>query len=172
MTSGRLRAALAAIVLIVAGGCAAAARTTVEIVAIGASNTLGWGVRGDETYPARLQTMLAAKGYNVRVTNAGVLFDTTAGMLRRLDASVPDGTRVVILQPGGNDLRFFGSKDQRAANIDAMVKRLRERRIRSIVFDPDIPLKYFQSDGIHLTAEGHAMFADKLLPLVIRAIAE
>jgi acyl-CoA thioesterase-1 len=167
-----MKAAVAVILLVLAVVCATAARPVIEIVAIGASNTLGWGVRGDETYPARLQSMLTARGYNVRVANAGVLFDTTGGMLRRLDASVPDGTRIVILQPGGNDLRFFGNKEERAANIDAMVRRLRERRIRSIVFDPEISPRYFQSDGIHLTAEGHAMFADKLLPLVIRAIAE
>ena len=40
---------------------------------------------------------------NARVANAGINGDTTAGMLRRLDRAVPAGTRVVILQPGGND---------------------------------------------------------------------
>lgn len=169
MTSGSIRAALAATLLVSSFGFAATA-STINIVAIGASNTLGWGVGSDEAYPARLQASLITKGYNVRVTNAGVLFDTTGGMLQRLDMAVPEGTRIVILQPGGNDLRFFGSKEQRAANIAAMVKRLRERGVKSIVFDPVIPPKYFQPDGIHLTAEGHAMFAAKLLPLVANAI--
>ena len=172
MTSGSMRAALAAASLFVSALFAPVSAAIINIVAVGASNTLGWGVGGEEAYPARLQALLSAKGYDVHVANAGVLFDTTAGMLRRLDSAVPDGTRLVILQPGGNDLRFFGSREQRAANIDAMVKRLRERHIKSIVFDPAIAPKYFQLDGIHLTAEGHAMFAAKLLPLVVSAIAK
>ena len=49
----------------------------------------------------------------------------------------PKGTDIVILQPGGNDLRFFGTKAARTANIAAMVQRLRARGIRVIVYDPD-----------------------------------
>ena len=158
--------------LLVAAANVNAAPATIEIVAIGASNTLGWGVLPGSAYPERLQAMLRDKGYNVRIANAGVLFDTTAGMLSRLDSAVPEGTRVVILQPGGNDLRFFGTKERRAANIDAMAKRLRARKIKVIVFDPVIPPQYYQWDGIHLSADGHAMFAAKLLPQVIKAITQ
>jgi len=155
---------------IFASAKATAAPGTIEIVAIGASNTLGFGVMPGNTYPARLEALLRDKGFNARVTNSGVLFDNTGGMLRRLDASVPDGTRLVILQPGGNDLRFGGSKEQRAANIAAMVRRLHARHIKVIVFDPAIPARYYQWDGIHITSEGHAMFAASLLPQVISAI--
>src|ERR1017187_6509823 len=31
-------------------------------------------------------------------------------MLRRINSDVPNNTNIVILQPGTNDLRFFGSK--------------------------------------------------------------
>ncbi len=115
--------------------------------------------------------MLKGKGYNVRVTNAGMILDTTSGMLRRLDGAVPDRTRIVILQPGGNDLRFFGTRERRAANIEAMVTRLRARKIEVIVFDPKIPRQYYQFDGIHITTKGHAMFASTLLPQVIAILA-
>jgi acyl-CoA thioesterase I len=158
-------AAISALILIAADVCAAP--PTINIVAIGASNTSGWGVRPQYAYPARLQAMLKEKGYKVRVTNAGMIFDTTAGMLRRIDSAAPDGTRIVILQPGGNDFRFFGTRERRSANIDAMVARLLSRKIEVIVFDPEIPSKYYQFDGIHITAKGHAMFASALLPQVI-----
>ena len=107
-----------------------------NIVAIGASNTSGFGVGAHDAYPAQLQVLLRKKGIPAKVTNAGVLGDTTTGMLRRLDNATPKGTNIVILQPGANDLRFGFSKEQRAANIKAMVKRLRARDIRVIVFDP------------------------------------
>ena len=157
----------ATLLLILMAADLRAAPQTINIVAIGASNTSGWGVRPQDAYPARLQAMLKEEGFKVRITNAGMILDTTAGMLRRIDGAVPDRTRLVILQPGGNDLRFFGTKEHRAANIGAMVRRLRARKINVIVFDPEIPPQYYQFDGIHITAEGHAMFASQLLPQVI-----
>ena len=137
-----------------------------RIVAIGASNTHGWYVN-EGAYPAQLQAMLRAKGIDAQVTNAGVPFDTTAMMLRRVDKDVPNGTDVAILQPGGNDLRFFGSREQRAANIAEMARRLRARGIKVIVYDEEIPLRYYTIDFIHLTREGHAMIAAALLPRVM-----
>ena len=119
-----------------------------NIVAISASNTFGWGVGSQNAYPAQLQTILRKKGIQ-DLTNAGVLGDTTAGMLRRLDSAVPTGTNIVILQPGANDLRFGFSKEQRAADIAEMVKRLRAHDIRVIVFDPKIPEDLYQWDHIH-----------------------
>jgi acyl-CoA thioesterase-1 len=141
-----------------------------RIVAIGASNTHGWYVGNAGAYPAQLQALLKARGINAQVINAGVPFDTTAMMLRRLDRDVPNGTNIAILQPGGNDLRFFGTRQQRAANIAEMARRLRARAIDVIVYDDDIPLRYYTIDFIHLTREGHAMIAAALLPRVMAVV--
>jgi acyl-CoA thioesterase I len=142
-----------------------------NIVAIGASNTAGWGVGSQRAYPARLQAMLRAEGYDARVINAGVSFSTTNGMLGRLDSVVPAGTSLLILQPGGNDLRFFGSKEQRAANIAAIVSRMHDRNIEVIVLDNDIvPAEYLQWDRIHFTAKGHAWAASWLMLEVIASL--
>jgi acyl-CoA thioesterase I len=131
-----------------------------NIVAIGASNTSGFGVGEQNAYPAQLQALLRKKGIDAHVTNAGALGDVTAGMLRRLDAAVPKGTDIVILQPGANDLRFFGTKEARAANIAAMVQRLHARGIRVIVYDPPIiPDDFYQWDHIHFNAAAHAKIA-------------
>src|SRR5262245_1314599 len=115
---------------------------SLNIVVVGASNTVGWGVGAANAFPARLQTILKERGIDAKVTSAGVIGDTTGGMLRRIDTAVPDNTNIVILQPGTNDLRFFGSKQQRAANISAIVDRLRRRHIRVIVLDPVIPTRF------------------------------
>ena len=138
-----------------------------DIVAIGASNTHGWYVGNEGAYPAQLQALLKAQGIDAQVTNAGVPFDTTAMMLRRIDRDVPNGTDIAILQPGGNDLRFFGTKQQRAANVAEMERRLRARSIKVIVYDEEIPLRYYTFDFIHLTREGHAMIASALFPRVM-----
>jgi acyl-CoA thioesterase-1 len=151
-------------------GIDGATAAALNIVALGASNTSGWGVDSQSAYPVRLEAMLKAKGYDAHVTNAGVSFDTTGGMLRRVDSAVPPGTSVVVLNPGGNDLRFFGSKEQRNANIAAIVARLRARHIKVIVFENTImPTNLYQWDGIHFNAEGHNFLAAYLLPQVIAA---
>jgi acyl-CoA thioesterase-1 len=136
---------------------------TLNIVAVGASNTSGFGVGEQNAYPAQLQALLRKKGIDARVTNAGVAGDVTAGMLSRLDGAVPKGTNLVILQPGANDLRFFGTKAARTANIAAMAQRLRARGIRVIVYDPDpIPSDWYQWDHIHFNAAAHAKIAATL----------
>jgi acyl-CoA thioesterase-1 len=136
------RAALLA-VLVVSCGNISANSSPLRIVAVGASNTHGWYVGNQGSYPAQLQALLRAKGIDAQVTNAGVPFDTTAMMLRRIDKDVPNGTELVILQPGGNDLRFLGSKQQRAANITEMERRLRARSIKVVLYDDEIPLRYY-----------------------------
>jgi len=153
-------AALLAAPLLTAGAVQARPLT---IVAIGASNTTGFGVGEQNAYPAVLQALLRKKGIAANVINAGVNGDVTAGMLRRIDSAVPKGTDIVILQPGGNDLRFFGTKAARAANIAAMAQRVRARGIRVIVYDPDpVPADFYQWDHIHFNAAAHAKIAATL----------
>lgn len=144
----------------------------VRIVAIGASNTHGWYVGNQGAYPAQLQTLLQANGIDAEVINAGVPFDTTQAMLKRLHRAVPQGTDVVIVQPGANDRRFLGTRQQRAANIAAMENWLRDRSIKVIVYDEEIPLRYYTFDFIHLTRDGHAMIAETLLPRVISTLGK
>jgi acyl-CoA thioesterase-1 len=157
----RICACIFATVLALAAGPLQA--RPIHIVAIGASNTTGFGVGEQNAYPAVLERLLRHKGIDAQVTNAGVNGDVTTGMRNRLDAAVPKGTDIVILQPGGNDLRFFGSKQVRSANIAAMVQRLHARGIRVIVYDPDpVPRDFYQWDGIHFNAAAHAKIAATL----------
>lgn len=157
--------------LLLAGTAAPAARAAaLTVVAVGASNTSGWGVGEEAAYPARLEALLRERGLDVQVVNAGRPFDTTGGMLGRLDAAVPPGASLVVLQPGANDLRFFGTREGRAANIAAMVARLTERAIPAIVYDPAFPPEAYQWDRIHINREGHARIAQDLLPQVMEVL--
>ncbi|MGB7040020.1 MAG: GDSL-type esterase/lipase family protein [Xanthobacteraceae bacterium] len=164
-----LRALAVAVVLCLASPAIAA---TLNIVAIGASNTTGFGVGEANSYPALLQTLLRKKGINANVTNAGVNGDVTSGMLRRIDGAVPKGTDLVILQPGGNDLRFLGTKEARTANVNAMVARLKARHIRVIVYDPNpVPPDFYQWDHIHFNAAAHAKIAATLAAQISAQVA-
>jgi acyl-CoA thioesterase-1 len=147
-----------------------------QIVALGASNTQGKGVSSSEAWPAVLESMLHAKGRNVTVTNAGISGDTTGGELARLDSSVPAGTKVVILNFGGNDFKrgrrggALFSPESRQANMASILAELHKRHIRTIVADGMINsvrhAGMVQVDGIHLTAEGHRQVAARLVGMV------
>src|SRR5438132_11731770 len=134
MCAHYVRAILFAVTVLLSAMTAAAA-AQLRIVAIGASNTQGWYVGKQGAYPAKLEALLKAKGIDAQVINAGVPFDTTAGMLKRIDGDVPSGTDIVILQPGANDWRLLGPKEQRAANIANVQHHLRRRWINGIVYD-------------------------------------
>jgi acyl-CoA thioesterase I len=137
-----------------------------EVVALGASNTYGKGVNRGEDFPSQLEAMLHAKGLHVSVANAGVSGDTTAGMLSRFDGAVDGATRVLLLQPGGNDARK-GVADRRADNIRAIMNKASQRHIRVVMVENamfrGLP---HQVDGQHLTPEGYKMLAAALLPRV------
>jgi acyl-CoA thioesterase-1 len=119
----RTRILLFAAVL-AAAACGGAFPAPAQIVALGASNIAGRGVSSSEAFPAQLERMLAAKGYNVHVTNAGVNGDTNAGMLARLDQAVPEGTKIVLLgtRGGSFNARRLGQGDQNVEGIESRAR--------------------------------------------------
>jgi acyl-CoA thioesterase-1 len=152
-----------------------------RIVALGASNTAGFGVGQGQAYPAQLQQMLRARGIEAQVSNAGISGDTSAGMLARLDSAVPAGTQVVILDPGNNDLKACTepwrpqrcvTPAQRAATITSIAGRLRGRGVKVLMAKIEfnlIPIGQWQADRRHLTVEGHRTVAARLAPQVATA---
>lgn len=151
---------------------------TINIVALGASQTAGrgqgrhsGGVSPDQAFPAQLESMLRARGYDAQVTNAGVAGDTTDGMLSRLDSSVPAGTRLVILQPGTNDGSRGGSAGA-TVNVPKIIQNLKARGIKVIMANMRraVTAADIGPDGQHLTARGQTLVAARLLPQVIGAI--
>ena len=118
---------LAALVLL--GSAAAALADPYRIVGFGDSLMAGYGLDAGQSFPEKLEKALREKGHDVVIANAGVSGDTTSGGLSRLDWSVPDGTQLVILELGANDmLRGIGPEITRT-NLDAIIARLKERNI-------------------------------------------
>jgi acyl-CoA thioesterase I len=108
----------------------AQAAEPIRVVALGDSLTAGYGVTADNAFPAKLQKALAARGLDVAIENAGVSGDTAAGGLARLDWSVPDGTRAVLLALGANDMLRGNDPAVMKAALDEILTRLQARGIR------------------------------------------
>jgi acyl-CoA thioesterase I len=114
--------AFAVVSLLLAGGPALAAPLT--IVDIGDSLTAGHGLPESESFPSQLEARLRRDGLDVRLVNAGVSGDTTAGGLARLDWALADKPGMVILALGANDaLRGIDPAVVRA-NLDKMIGKI------------------------------------------------
>ena len=98
----------------------------IDIVGFGDSLMAGYQLEPGQSFPEKLQAALRARGHDVSVANAGVSGDTTSG---GLDWSVPDGTDLVILELGANDMLRGVSPAIAERNLDAMLARLTERGI-------------------------------------------
>jgi acyl-CoA thioesterase I len=144
---------------------AVATDAAVKVVVLGDSLTAGFGLPAGAAFPARLDSALKAKGHAVEIGNAGVSGDTASGGLARLDWSVPPGTEAVILELGANDaLRGVDPKVTRAA-LDAILSRLKARRISVLLAGmrapPNMGAEYARAfDAIYpaLAAEHDVLF--------------
>jgi acyl-CoA thioesterase-1 len=99
----------------------------------------GYGLAAESAFPVRLEAALKAKGYDVRVMDAGVSGDTASAGLARLDWAVPAGTEAVIVELGANDaLRGLDPKVTRNA-LETIVRRLKERRAEVLLAGMQAP---------------------------------
>ncbi|MBZ9998256.1 arylesterase [Mesorhizobium sp. BH1-1-4] len=115
--------------LAICGAISSARAEPFKIVGFGDSLMAGYALGPGEGFTDKLQAALRAKGHDVTVANAGVSGDTSSGGLARLDWSVPDGTQLVILELGANDMLRGVSPDITKRNLDEMLGRLKQRKI-------------------------------------------
>lgn len=104
----------------------------VTILAFGDSLFAGYGVEQSQSYPARLEAALRARGINAKIVNAGVSGDTTAGGLQRLDfalSGMKSPPALVIVSLGGNDMLRGLPPTQTRNNLDQLLTKLGQRKI-------------------------------------------
>jgi acyl-CoA thioesterase-1 len=124
---------LGAVLLALTVGTGMARAAPVTVLAFGDSLTAGYGVAPEEAYPAKLEAALKAKGYNVRIVNAGVSGDTTAGGLARLDWALGDRPAYALVELGANDaLRGLEPADT-AANLDKILQGLEQAKVKVLL---------------------------------------
>lgn len=162
-----------ALLWLVSIGVTAVRAETVRILALGASNTNGRGVATESAWPAQLQQMLRAKGYDVVVTVNAVNGQTSGQILARAKSAITPGTKFVIFDNGGDNDRKRGvppaETNANVAQIVATIKAHGATPIRApyrAVAGHMYSSAGYQGDGHHLTAESHARVAAALLPQI------
>ncbi len=144
------------------------------VIVLGDSITAGYGLDASESYPALLQQRFADQG--VRVINAGLSGDTTAGGLRRLDWLLKGKCDVLVVALGANDGLRGVAVSETAANLRAIISKTKARfpEARIVVAGMLVP----PNMGPEYSASYRAVFpavaaetGSKLLPFLLDGVA-
>ncbi|MCA3419201.1 MAG: arylesterase [Roseomonas sp.] len=118
----------------------------IRLMMLGDSITAGYGLARGEALPARLEAALRARGRAVRVIDAGVSGDTTAGGRARLDWALADNPHAVIVALGGNDglraLEPRASRTNLAAILDALAAKRLPTMLTGMLAPPNLGADY------------------------------
>lgn len=95
------------------------------VLAFGDSLTAGYGLSPKQSYPSLLQEKLAGDGYQYKVVNAGIVGDTAATGLQRLDWALNGNVKFVILGLGGNDILKHNSMAQTKEQLGQIITRIK-----------------------------------------------
>jgi acyl-CoA thioesterase I len=121
------------------------------LVMLGDSLTAGLGLNPKAAFPHIVQTDLAARKRPLKVINAGVSGDTSAGALARFNWSVGPEADGVFIAIGANDILNGLDPAQTRRNLAAMIEQARERKL-------DVFLAGMRAPPNFGTAYGEAFF--------------
>lgn len=140
--------------------CAAAPRVggakedTPVIVAFGDSLIAGLGLPESESFPAKLEAALKARGKEVSVVNAGVSGDTSAAALKRLDWALADGASAIIVELGGNDALQGIPPEGTKANLAKIIEAAQAKHLPVLLAGMEAP----RNMGRDYTDAFHAIY--------------
>jgi acyl-CoA thioesterase-1 len=112
------------------------------VVFLGDSLTAGLGVAAAEAFPEQVRQGLAAEDVPVRVVNAGISGDTSAGGLARLDWLLRQRPDVLVVGLGANDGLRGLELSETEANLRAIVEGAREAGARVLLLGMLLPPNY------------------------------
>jgi len=116
------------------------AATTIAV--LGDSLGAGYGLPETEAFPAVVEDLLRGRGHDVRVLNAGVSGDTTAGGLNRLEWILQQMPEILVVELGGNDALRGQALENIEANLRQIVRRAREHGAQVLLLGMDLPTNY------------------------------
>jgi acyl-CoA thioesterase I len=120
----------------------APAPATPLVVFLGDSLTAGLGLDENQAYPALLGRQLQEEGKAVRVVNAGVSGDTTAGGLARIGWILGQHPDLVVVGLGANDgLRGLPITEVET-NLREIIRRSRAAGARILLLGMRLPPNY------------------------------
>lgn len=112
------------------------------VVFLGDSLTAGLGLEAAQAYPARVEEALDRTDEPIRILNAGVSGDTTAGGLSRLGWILKQKPDVLVVGLGANDGLRGLPLEETEKNLREILRRGRESGVRVLLLGMRIPPNY------------------------------
>lgn len=97
------------------------------ILFFGDSLTAGYGLSPEEAFPAQVEKSLQKSGRNVRVVNAGLSGETSAGGLTRVDWILRQPVDIFVLELGANDGLRGLPIDQTKSNLQSIIDKVKAK---------------------------------------------
>lgn len=97
------------------------------ILFFGDSLTAGYGLSPEEAFPALSEKALNKNGKNVKVVNAGLSGETSAGGLSRIDWVLRQPIDVFVLELGANDGLRGLPVDETKKNLQAIIDKVKAK---------------------------------------------
>jgi acyl-CoA thioesterase-1 len=136
------------------------------IMAFGDSLTAGYGLMDHEGLVPQLRDWLADQGQDLRVINAGVSGDTTAGGLARLEWSLTPDIGGIMVTLGGNDMLRGIDPGSARENLAGILQIARDNGLEILLVGMPGPVNYgpeykqeFEAMYPELAAQYGALFA-------------
>ncbi|MEM6306989.1 MAG: arylesterase [Pseudomonadota bacterium] len=136
---GRLRNGCFLVFLLGASVAQAADRT---IIAFGDSLTQGFGLPAAQGFVPQLEHWLTGQGLTVRVINAGVSGDTTAGGKSRIDWTLSEPADAILIGLGGNDVLRGLPPAVARNNMDYILNAATQKGLQVLLIGMQAPLNY------------------------------
>lgn len=134
--------AKAALLALLAAPVARPALAETVIAALGDSLTQGYGLPHDQGFVPQMQAWLDERDADVRVINAGVSGDTTAGGLARVEWTLTDEVEGMIVALGGNDLLRGIDPATARDNLEAILEAAAARGVPVLLVGMTAPGNY------------------------------
>ena len=147
------------------------------ILAFGDALLAGYGLNSGDNYPSKLEAALRARGINARIVNAGISGETTEQGLARMPALLDAQTtkpELVIVSLGGNDMLQGRPPAQTRANLEQILRILKQRGIRVLLLGmmaaPDLRADYARDFNPIYPSLAHA-YGARLVPFFLQPLA-
>ncbi|MEP1535945.1 MAG: arylesterase [Paracoccaceae bacterium] len=128
-----------AILTIVFGLSGPVAAEPVVIAAMGDSLTHGYGLAQGDGFVPQLEAWLGRQGEDVKLINAGVSGDTTAGGLSRVAWTLTEDVDAMIVTLGGNDLLRGISPNTSRANLQGILMAAKDADVKVLLVGMEAP---------------------------------
>jgi acyl-CoA thioesterase I len=146
------------------------------VLFFGTSLTAGYGLDPQQAFPSLIEQKARSEGVPIKVINAGLSGETTAGALRRIDWVLRTPADVVVIEAGANDALRGLSPDAARLNLERLISAVRQKQpgTKIVLIQMEAPPNF----GIAYTRRFRAVYEEvarkeklPLLPFLLTGVA-